>query len=264
MQDKSATDATFSPSRSWVDAVANRALAVVASRSAGDRRQSDPELLAMMRQCLLGGDRDACKLTIRTMTDAGVPIDDIADLYIPDLAHQLGEDWCEDRLSFAEVTIGTSKLQTLLREISSDWAADKIGTPDLGAALVIVGAEENHTLGAQVLAARLRRRGMSVRVQLSATAGDVATTVERADFDMVMISVSRRENLEMAQKFVEIVRNLAKRPPPIVVGGALEVSTRDITDRTGADFATSDIDEALTLCGLDKRNRGDERRQSRG
>ena len=38
----------------------------------------------------------------------GASPEEIADIFIPEIARRMGEDWCSDRMSFAEVTIGTS------------------------------------------------------------------------------------------------------------------------------------------------------------
>lgn len=234
----------------WVDAVANRALAVVAARKAGGQRKLDSELLSMMRHCLLNGDRAACEVTVTTMTGAGVTKEEIADLYIPALARQLGDEWCEDEISFADVTIGSSKLQSLLRELGPDWRADHRSPNSAHSALVLVESGESHTLGAQVLAGRLRRDGFSVKVKLSADPGEVAEAFRSTSYDIIFISTSRCEALPSVTKLVDIVRKNCSNSAPVIVGGALDVHIADIRALTGADLVTSNIEEALQFCGL--------------
>ena len=250
MQDTSSPKPLARSSGAWVDAIANRALAVVAERKSGGQRALDPELLALMRSCLLQGDRAACRMTVAAMTDAGVRREEIAELYVPALARQLGDDWCEDALTFADVTIGTSKLQALLRELGPDWRADRYCRPDAKAALVVVDSGEQHTLGAQVLAGRLRREGLSVRLLLSTSVPDIAAALEGGDYDVAFVSASCGDTLASVRHLVDTVRKHGRKSLPVVVGGALDVHRDAILAATGADFATSDIDEALRLCGL--------------
>ncbi len=247
----------------WIDAVASRALSVVARSKVGTPRRADPQLVAMMRSSLTTGDREACRQTVLAMTESGVTREDVADLYVPEVARQLGEEWCADEISFAEVTIGSSKLQSLLRELGPEWRADHHSDADAPSALVLVHAEENHTLGAQVLAGQLRRRGFSVRLILSADRAEIEDTLQRSSYDAVMISTSRPETLESIRKLVNFVRTAVRRAPPIVLGGAIDGRGLDIRSLSGADYATNSIDEALRLCGLNNHSQKDAGQASR-
>jgi MerR family transcriptional regulator, light-induced transcriptional regulator len=87
------------------------------------------------------------------MGAAGIRREDIADFYVPEVARRLGAAWCEDRTSFADVTVGTARLQGLLREIGPDWFSDaRLGDRPPVCVLVVVSRDEFHTLGAMVLA----------------------------------------------------------------------------------------------------------------
>ena len=236
----------------WIDKVASRALAVVAREKNGKAKAADPELLVLMRSCLLNGDREACHSTLLAMTKSGVSREDVADLYIPELARKLGEEWCRDEISFATVTIGSSKLQALLRELGPEWRSDHRSGPDAPSALVLLEKDENHTLGAQVLAGQLRRKGFSVKVMLSADRDEIEQTTARSRYDVVMISTSRPETIEPVRKLVNLVRAVMPKPTPIVLGGAIEGRGLDIRSLSGADYVTNNVDEALRLCGLEK------------
>lgn len=263
MRDKPNLKSPETATGAWVDAVANRALAVVAARKVSGQRKIDPELLSMMRHCLLNGERTACEVTVNAMSDAGVAKDEIADLYIPALARQLGEEWCDDAISFVDVTIGTSKLQALLRELGPDWRADRHSAPDAPSALVLVGSGEDHTLGAQVLAGRLRRDGFSVKVRLSADAPEIVETLERTRFDAVFISASGSLPTEAIRKLVDIVKNNSTNLTPVIVGGPLGGHIDVVKAQSGADLVTSDIEEALHFCGLNTNPAGDSQRKRR-
>lgn len=237
-------------SEPWIETIACRALSVVARASSGVPRGPDPEHLLRLRSCLLSMDREACRSAIRTMVAGGFSREDVADLYIPALARQLGREWCDDEIGFADVTIGSSRLQALLRELGPEWRADQMSAPDSPSALTLVHADENHTLGAQILAGQLRRKGFSVKFAVTASRAEIGELMKRADYDMVTISASRPETLESVGKLVDFVRAAARRVPPIVVGGCIDGRGFDIKALTGADLVTSNLEEALRLCGL--------------
>jgi methanogenic corrinoid protein MtbC1 len=215
---------------------------------------SDPEILLQLKNAVLDTLPETGNTVSRQLVTSGVHPDDLADHYIPEVARDLGDRWCSDKLSFAEVTIGASRLQAMLRSLGSHWSG--AFTPRAGAAsiLLIVPQEIYHTLGALVLSGQLRRKGCSVKLALGSRPKDVADTVIGTTFDAVFISSSRGETLESLRLIVEAVKTSLLSPPPIVVGGTiLEVETKEIvTALTGADYATKIPDEALRLCGLQK------------
>ncbi len=98
-----------------------------------------------------------------------------ADRYVPEIARRLGKGWEDDTMSFAQVTMGASRLQAILREIGADWAADQGALASMTHAerstiLMIVPPGEQHTLGVFVLIGQLRRRGVSVCLRIGPTA----------------------------------------------------------------------------------------------
>ena len=88
-------------------------------------RHLDRKVITAMRAAALDVNRDGCIAVMQDAILAGIGRDDIADFYIPQLARELGDDWCSDGLSFAAVTIGVSRLQAMLRELGPEWAGDQ-------------------------------------------------------------------------------------------------------------------------------------------
>ena len=215
-------------------------------------RHLDRSVLQAMRDSALGADRDACAAVLHRALDAGIARDDIADLYIPELAREMGIDWCEDSLSFALVTIGVSRLQAMLRTLGPEWVGDQSSNPAAPAIMLIVGQDVHHTLGAMVLSGQLRRRGLSVRLMLGTPMSEIADRLAMSSYDAVFISSSTGETLESLRKIVNVIRGASKNPLPVVIGGTiLETQTLyDVAALTNADYATNIPSEALELCGL--------------
>lgn len=215
-------------------------------------RSLDAAILQDLRAAVLGSDRLACVGVLHHALARGIARDDIADLYIPQLARDLGADWCEDMLSFASVTIGVSRLQGLLRELGPEWVGDQSSNPAAPAIMLIVGPDAQHTLGAMVLTGQLRRKGLSVRLMLGTQGHEIAQRLAMTTYDAVFISASLGESLESLRRIVNVIRASTKKSLPVVIGGTvLEAETPyDVIRLTGADYATQIPSEALELCGL--------------
>ncbi len=187
---------------------------------------------------------------VAEMRAAGIPWEDLADLYIPEAARRLGALWCEDELGFADVTIGTARLQAMLRDTLPDPEARHPPSACGPSVLVAVRRDDYHTLGAMVTAARLRRAGVSVRLSLGQPDADIIRLLARGAHDALFLSASCSRTLDSLRELVEKVRQSVGRAVPVVIGGTILLSEGDVRARTGADLAMSDPLEALRLCGL--------------
>lgn len=212
----------------------------------------DPTALKILHNAALDASPNAAKQALQRVLAMGLDANDIYDFYIPTVARVLGDMWCSDTLSFAGVTIGVSRLQTMLRELGPNWSGDMPPVNGGNAILVIVPQEIYHTLGAIVLSGQLRRMGHSVKLLLGATAKEIALQALQTNYSAIFISSSRGESLESLRIIVDEVKNTAPTAPPIIIGGTiLEVETVEtVTALTGANHATQIPQEALDYCGL--------------
>lgn len=210
---------------------------------------ADPGLRSL-RAAAMSRDPSACSAALGALLMRGIAPETIVDEMIPDLARDMGEAWCEDEMSFADVTIGVARLQSIVRELGTRWGSDMFGAADAPALLLAVPHDVYHTLGAVVLAGQLRRRGYSVRLVLGATGEEIARQMAQARYDAVLISSSRGTSLDSLRVLVDSVRQSAVPAPRIVIGGTILESREDVCALTGADHVSNDPDEALRLCDL--------------
>ena len=253
IEDRKSRDARADSAGRRVGDLATRVLKVVAARNERPLRPYDPQLLSYLVSTILSPLRPAPESIVARFARAGIRPEELADTYVPAAARQLGTDWCADRIGFAAVTIGSSRLQSLLRGLAPEWRADWGQGDGLGTSvLVLLPDGADHTLGASVLAGRLRRRGFSVRLLVGAPGRSLVAAVRESRFDAVFLSASPSERLDNLRRLVDCVR-IAARPAPIVLGGSILESGWDSTDlvaETGVDHGTSDLDDALSLCRL--------------
>ncbi|MGR3467026.1 MAG: cobalamin B12-binding domain-containing protein [Shimia sp.] len=199
--------------------------------------------------------RDALEKLRAALSDA-----EIVDVYIPAAAREMGERWCADTASFADVTIALARLQGLLKRIRPADAA----RADAPTVLIVVPRDTYHTLGADIVAHQVRRLGAAARIALDFDRRDLASLLETHDFDAVFISAASDQRLERIRALVEAVRQTSATPTPVVLGGSVLEQQTEIKALTGVDHLTTNVKEALQLCGLTIPNTDDAYTQAKG
>lgn len=192
----------------------------------------------------------ALQAALRDLRRERITLETLADLYIPAAARWMGEAWLDDRLGFAEVSIGSARLQAILREIGNSWTADGGEAGQSGLMLVIVPEREQHTLGAMVLMGQLRRLGISVCLRFGPGPAELSELLRARNFSGVMISVAQSQQLDVLRGLVKTLNRLGPPGLPIIVGGAVVGRVGDVQEQTGADLVTCDLAEAVRACGL--------------
>ncbi len=215
----------------------------------------DPKLLGRLQDAMLEHSAHEGRAAVRQAVMSGVRAEDIADFYVPKLARTFGEMWCDDELSFGEVTIAVSRLQTALRDLEAFWPcadrADRRGVA-LATLMLVVPQDVFHTLGAFVLSGQLRRKGISVKMVLGGTGRAITDELSRSAFGAIFISASQSDSLESLRRIIDAVQAATEDAPPIVIGGNIldVVSAETVMAETGANYATGNAEEALRHCGL--------------
>ncbi|WP_300038332.1 cobalamin-dependent protein [uncultured Roseobacter sp.] len=248
------TDDHTDPRGAWrnrpvhVDALATRVISVLSDRQAvsadGLRRFV---LDHLMRAILCPGPFSAGNL-FEELRGHRVTTDDIIDNYVPCVARELGSDWVADDISFAQVTIGTLRLQSLVGEAARTMRLDHKTDQGRLHVLVLVPAGEQHFLGASVLDAQLRRMGCEVSSSYDEDAGSLTFRLMQDAPDLILITCARSETLESARRTVQTIRSAAGNGTVVALGGAIEGDEEELKDLTGVDIVTRRVAEAVSFC----------------
>lgn len=174
----------------------------------------------------------------------------LADHYIPEVARRLGREWEDDLTPFAQVSIGSSRLQSLLHDISKSWSADGTEAAALSTVLLIVPGQEQHTLGALVVAGWLRRKGISVCLRIGPTPAELAGILAARHFDAAMISVACDDKPDACINMIKTLRQEAPSGLRIALGGAVLNRGEDIAAVSQVDIVTNDLSMAVEALGL--------------
>ena len=213
----------------------------------------EPLVLALM-EAVRSANLNAFEALKPDLKRARVSPEAFADCYIPEVARRLGQQWMDDTASFAEVTIGVARLQAILREIGAKWTADGYAQAGGSTVLLILPAQEQHTLGAMVIAGWLRRKGISVCLRIAPTVAEIGALLATHRFDGAMISVAGNERLEVCTKLVKTLKNKSKGTLLVAVGGSVLERNEDVATVTGADIVTNDLSAMVQAFGLTRQS----------
>lgn len=210
-------------------------------------------LVARLVACCTAPDPEDLTLEIADLRSHGLSARTIAETLVPRVARNLGDQWCEDNLGFAQVTIGCARLHGALRRLGPDWYGTTVKDAARLRILLLVPDGADHTLGGIVLAGKLRRLGYWVKSAIGHENKSVAETAADSAVDLVLVSASQSHSLEQIGDLVRMVRSASQSKVRIVIGGLiLQEDSADrhrVLARTGADLVTNDLSEALRLCG---------------
>lgn len=250
-QDKQFTsaDRTEGPA-SGVSRLAAEVVARLVARDGAEAAALREPLLARLMEAVIAPDLRLLEVVRAEFRRARVSSAEIADVYIPEVARRLGQCWDDDLLSFASVTMGTARLQAVLREIGEDWAADAQGAANGPSLLLLVPAGEQHTLGMMLMAGRLRRMGISVCLRLATDPAAVAKLVSERAFGGVLVSVSGESGLAACSNLIKALKHAGNGSLLVAIGGAILDVAEEEMRSTGADLVTNDIDHVLTAMGV--------------
>ena len=229
-------------------ALASRVLYVMASRVGNPADRVDRAAARQLARAVLEPASAGPAELVELLFAQGIPVGDIADLYIPYVARNLGEMWVEDSVHFTDVTVATARLQGMLREVNAAWSGQATLSFTAPTVLMIVPEGETHTLGAFVATGQLRRAGAAVQLCVGEAPETAMGLVERNDYDMIMISSGHSAGIEPLRRLIQNIRYSLHAPAPIVVGGPVVTLEEDLMSLTRADMVTDRPTEALRLC----------------
>lgn len=252
MQDIQQSDQSRSSGQdsAGVNYFASQVVSLLAERSSRSTTEPLEILVTGLIRASQSGTKEAFAELLNEMRKSRVSVAALADIYIPLAARRMGEAWHEDEMSWLEVSIGVGRLQSLLREIGTAWAADQAGDAGHGTILMIIPDREQHTLGPMVAMGQMRRYGVSVCLRIAPNLEELRGLITSRAFDGIMISVATVDKLESVRKTVKFIKSVSPKLTPVIVGGAVMSKIEDVLSCTGADFSSNDIGAALEVIGL--------------
>lgn len=229
---------------------ASDVVALVLTKGAERPVVLDEPLLQRFIAAVLSGDPEAVTSLLPEFRRMNVTPAALADLYIPEAARRFGDAWLTDEMSFCDVTIGSARLQNMLRDITEGFASQDSRDAPRGLILVIVLRGAQHTLGGLGLAGQLRRRGVSVCLQIGPSDDALRELVAECRFDGALITIATTDEIDTLKNVVNVLKTATKGTLPIAIGGSVVALHKEQFSVPGADIVTNDLGQALDFMGV--------------
>lgn len=185
---------------------------------------------------------------ILAATAAGMDIETVYLQYLAGAARLLGELWDNDRVSFAEVTIGTSRMYSIMRASNHLlFPQKKISHKS---AIFASTPSETHTLGVRMAADIFRRDGWDIHLMLGQSHDALVEDIAQSPHFLIgLSSAGRHSSAELARLIIAL--RISKPTAYIMVSGQIVNDAKDIISLLGADGIAHDFESArTTLEGL--------------
>lgn len=178
----------------------------------------------------------------------GLSIDEFVTDVIPRAAATLGDRWCDDEVSFAKVSMGSARLQSLCHRASPEWR--HVSPEDSGQSFLLCTMDsEDHMIACTVLSYVLRQRGHSVRSLAKASSTEIVHHLNSGSFDCLLFSCAVSRDLANVVRTVRAVRSSVSVQVFIALGGHGVTEAMGQEAMLGVDLVTNDINLVLNRLG---------------
>lgn len=183
---------------------------------------------------------------VRSLMQRGLDLETLLLHLFAPAARRLGALWEADEISFVDVTIGTGRLQELLRV----FAPSAIGMEDGASRRVFFAPTpgEQHTLGLLVVTEFFRREGWQVHSGIGLSDSELIACVAEQRFILIGLSLSCDRLINTLCSTIQKMRRSSRNPSVLVmVGGSVFAQGAERRPWVGADLVAADAREALEL-----------------
>lgn len=169
------------------------------------------------------------KLFFQRLCKRGLTVDKLFEDVFARISVRLGDMWCEDDISFMDVTLAYANLQMVLHEYRAEYVGPPTQTPK-ARLLFATLPKETHVFGLLLLTARLEKMGYATLALAAATNEQLVAHIETGKFDAVGLSCGGRICVPHLNSALTAL-SAAKSQKPVLIGGILTLlHTSDETD----------------------------------
>ncbi len=193
---------------------------------------------------LLSGDDSAGARFIQEVRTEGASVEVVYLKYLASAARLLGEWWDEDRVSFVDVTLGTSRMYAIMRAMRHQFSIGHV-LPTRSAVFVSVPGE-THTLGVRMAADLFRKEGWDIELMTGRTHDELVAEVAQSKTQIIGISAAGAHSVKPLSQLVIALR-ISNPGASIIVSGNVLEKEEETVGLMGVDGMTNDIAVAKDL-----------------
>lgn len=214
----------------------------------GDPREPLPQLDAFVDK-VLGPDPSLAFAAIDALRSDGVSVDRLFLGLLAPAARQLGDMWEADLADFMDVTVGLSRLQQVLRDLTPRSQIPDRKQPEGSRRILLVPAPgERHTFGLSMVEKFFRSAGWDVVSLAASPQVDAVALARRESFAVVGFSLSCETQVEALSALIRKLRKSTRNEGlGILVGGDYFVRNPEKALMIGADATAVDGPSAVSM-----------------
>lgn len=189
-----------------------------------------------------------CSDFVKSLREEGVSLKSLyLGLFAP-AAQELGERWVEDELSFADVTIALSRIQSLMNEWQEEAPPLKLSAAERRILLASAHGEQ-HELGIKIVGELFRMEGWDVTGGVGLGPGQDLNGLLRSNwYSVVGLSASNEDRAQRLRDEITAIRKASQNQNiAVLVGGPGFMQHPEIAEIIGADGVSSDGATAVAV-----------------
>lgn len=205
--------------------LAREAMAKVVSESRAVLKQQQamgrtpaPHIVELA-SALADTDYSRAEARIAELLRSGIDVRDLCLDHLAPAARELGERWERDAMPFTDVTMATSRIQSILRSIPAKRRS-ALEASDKGALFAAVPGEA-HTLGVIMAADHFRRLGWDVGLLIGMEHAELCRKIARDDRAVIALSCAGRHSSPALHVMIEEIRRLRPGMRIVLSGNVL-------------------------------------------
>lgn len=190
--------------------------------------------ISTLADLILGNDLEAAVAYVMVLRERGLTMETLFVEVLEPTARYLGEMWDRDACDFIDVTIGVSRLQKLLAIFNNSHSVPALD--QRRHVLMAMTPGDQHFFGVTMVERFLLAAGWKVRIELTASAQEIAEASHDAWFAVAGLTMGSDQGIDSLKDTIVKVRERSRNPSiGIMVGGPLFTARPDLAIEVGAD-----------------------------
>lgn len=210
------------------------------------RNKLDEEEVNKLTNLLLDSQEGSFEFAITILKTHGASINYIVLELIPEIARRFGKQWEDDSLSFADVSMGVSKLERAIHKLDYLFQANQLDRQQNKAIFISGFPGSQHSLGSLIFGNFLTFCGWQVHRPNQTNIDSIVYGVSSKILQAIAISVSTNRQLEQLPSLIDLLRQKSQNPKIIVlVGGPLYNRAPEAFDHIEAEVKAFSPEESV-------------------
>ena len=189
-------------------------------------------------EALIGKNAQTASSIIKQNVKDGADFNALYLEHLAPAAKMLGDWWNADRISFAQVTVGTGRIYAIMRSLNSRMIPNYI--PDQKSAFFAATPGDDHTLGVKMAGDLARKRGWQIDVELDGTHDQLIEQMVEGNHLLIGLSGAGIHSLPNLAKLVMAIRVSIPNARILVSGNVIRAAEESVrlmhVDGIGRDF----------------------------